>query len=466
MQNLNVKAVFSSQYETVSFLRDVDVASRVASVLAVQGAPASLLSTPPKAHLTLIIEELPLNDNAVTVHGSQLPGASSRSATVASLLTGQPAAVHGIVGDAWFARGKTMQNAYESAAEFPLVSQLQDVIALTNEMNGARQAVSISASSSRMLARALGVRPELRLRLGESVAVVDIVAGAFAATPVSSALSAEEVRALIVAEFPDHSVSHHQAFQALYGELAFGVNVLSGVAAAKRPMTDGALDSISLGVQGLAAVRRSFGAQSAEFASALALVKSALRRFEKLAADAYGSSAAVSSVVISINAGVEAEIALPEGLPVNAVALPHLYVTEQNRATACALLDIAGIASDCFSASKRAVMAPDAVPTAAAPVDPPVAVPVAIPVAAPANVSAPANVTAPVNSTAPVAPPSPVSADEVAMFQVILWASILMTAVILAVIISFCNMDVGEDSLLYRTTAIPTRPVASHHAAK
>ncbi|RLN48163.1 hypothetical protein BBJ29_000294 [Phytophthora kernoviae] len=54
------------------------------------------------------------------------------------------------------------------------------------------------------------------------------------------------------------------------------------------------------------------------------------------------------------------------------------------------------------------------------------------------------NATTKTNSTA-----SPVSMPDIAEFQIVLWTSVLLGAILLMAILAMCNMDTGRDSLLY-----------------
>lgn len=399
---------------------------------------------PARANLFVVVDgvtsqELNIRDLEVsaakTVRSSFSPSASP-AAMVASLLTGATPREHGIVADKWDYLGET---EYAFIHAFPTVSSVADVAA----QYSLGKSRIVSASASAMYARALGVRPALRSYGENSVSVqynvprgvVEVVGGGYAISP-ASGLSASDLKTVLLSHFRNEPLLETAEHTALYSELAMILSSVSELTV--RAQVASSADLYNFAITALNPIRAIHGTASSEYTSALSLVRRVIARAVEKIQHAYGKDQTLFEILAirtmprdteSINNKIVA-IASALNLDTSAVRAhyPHIYTD-----TASPCEAIAEISSETIDAI--------------CPVDYADRISEQLRLAGP-------SIAANRRDT--------VFAEDTNFETIAMWIMFMATWIVLAVIAiiivySFFQMDIGEDSLLYRMTNIPAQ---------
>lgn len=395
--------------------------------------------SPRKANLLVVVDgltsdELNLRDVELSaprsVRASFSPSASAAS-LLATMLTGVSPREHGIVADKWDYLGET-EHAYIHA--FPDVASIADILAQSSR----GESQIISASASPVFARALGVRPSLSAYAGRAASLqFDVhrssvlqVSGRFS-HPTASMTSAE-LKAVIRTHFRDVTLLETPEHTALYSELAMILLAVSDLSVHAQSTT--VPDLYNFAITALNPIKAIHGTSVSEYTSALALIRRTIVRAIEKIQHAYDNQAIYEVLCLRTTphtaehvASVASQVAHLLGMPVSEVLSfwPHVNT---EAISPCASLHAAGIDAFCpFSHEDRI-----AVQTAE------------VSQIADGHVLARAII-------------EEDSADEtVAAWLMFMFMWILLLLITFYIWWAFYNMDIGEDSLLYRLTAIPT----------
>lgn len=393
---------------------------------------------PARANLLVVVdgvtsEELNLRNVEISapkaVRSSFLPSASAVS-LLASMLTGATPREHGIVADKWDYLGET-EHAYIHV--FPEVAQIADALAQYSQ----GESNIVSASASPVFARALGVRPALSAYTSQSASLqfnvhtgsVEQIVGQKSSSV--AGLITADLLALLRSHFRDETLLETPEHTALYAELAMilkSVSELSvrGQASARHP------DLFSFAVTALNPIRAIHGTQNSEYTSALALVrKTIVRAIEKIQ-HAY-SDKAIYEVLCVLSTprtsedvlSIASTVASTLDMPMSAVlaTFPHIN-TEIS--FPCESLARAGVEAVCPHTRAERIAAQEAT----------------------------------ISSNVAFLNAREVIKEDTADETVATWLMFMFTWIGLLIITyfiwyAFYTMDIGEDSLLYRMTAIP-----------
>lgn len=398
--------------------------------------------SPSRANLFFVVDgvtgqELNLRDVEISaskkVRSTFAPSASP-AALVASMLTGATPREHGIVADKWDYLGET-EHAFIHA--FPAVATISDVAAQYT----LGKSKIVSASASPMFARALGLRPTLNSYADNSVSMqydvqmgsTKVVSGnAFGAQQ----FDASDLKELLLTHFRSENLLDTPEHTALYAELAMILSSVSDLSV--RAQTSTVADLYNFAITALNPIRSIHGVASSEYTSALSLVRRVISRAVEKVQHAYGKDKTLFEVLAvrtlprseTLNDQIAA-IAAVFDMDNEQVAefYPHIYTSTP--------LPCAAIFSS--SAAEAAVHCPTTFDERRE---------------------------KQINSAG-----SHLSIDRRAVFEentyeetIPVWQMFMFTwialSIITAVIVyTFFNMDIGEDSLLYRMTQIPTQSV-------
>lgn len=394
--------------------------------------------SPARANLFVVVDgvtsqELNLRDLEVsaakTVRSSFSPSASP-AAMVASLLTGATPREHGIVADKWDYLGET---EYAFIHAFPAVASIADVAA---QYSLGKSRV-VSASASAMYARALGVRPALNgysdsaiaLQYNVARAAVEVVSG-LAVSP-ASGLSSADLNTILLSHFRNEPLLETAEHKALYAELAMILASVSELSVHAQTATN--VDLYNFAVTALNPIRAIHGAASSEYTSALSLVRRVIARAVEKIQHAYGKDRTVFEILsIRTTARTQedentiATIATALNMPVEQVAAhyPHIYTDAESP---CMLLSTE-INAFCPTAyadriAEQLRLADDSI----------------------------------IGNRRTTVFQENTNFETVSIWLMFMATWITLGIIALIIIYSFFQMDIGEDSLLYRMTNIPAQ---------
>jgi hypothetical protein len=395
---------------------------------------------PKRANLMLVVDgvtsrELNLRGVEISegkpVRASSAPVASSAS-LLASMLTGATPRQHGIVADKWEYLGET-EHAYIHA--YPQVASIAEIVAQMSF--GASQIVSASASP--IFARALGIRPTLSaygthatsLQYNVHANQVQQIAGHLASP--AAQLEASALVSVLRAHFRDETFLETPEHLALYAELAM---ILKSVAELSlRAQVASVPDMYSFAITALNPIGAIHGTGASEYTSALALVRKTIVRAIEKVQHAYGNDKIVYEVLClrttprtqeEVSAAI-AHVAQVLGMDLEQTSRfwPHIITESFNP---CSELHSAGIDAYCPYTHDDRVFQQQLT-------------------ANQISISQDAHSRAVIEGT---------SADEtVSQWLMFMFTWIILTIITYFIWYAFYNMDIGEDSLLYRMTAIP-----------
>jgi len=394
------------------------------------------LFSPRRANLMLVVDGVTgreLNLRGVEISASKEIRSSSSpvaspAALLASMLTGATPRQHGIVADKWEYLGET-EHAYIHA--YPHHASVAEIVAQTS--SGASHIVAASASQA--FSRALGIRPSLNaygtlaasLHYNVHTQHVEQVAGHFDA-PVAQ-LDATALLNILRTHFRDEHFLESPEHVALYAELAMILKSVSELSL--RAQAAASPDLYSFAITALNPIRAIHGTGSSEYTSALALVRKTIVRAIEKVQHAYDDKAIYEVVCIRTTPRASEEMAAQIAHVAHVLGLtseetasffPHVNTGVTNP---CIDLKAAGIQAHCLASNTDRLMVQQDTDAAR-------------------------------QSLAKRA----VIEDKTAEDTVNSWLMFMFTWILLAVLTffiwwAFYNMDIGEDSVLYRMTNIP-----------
>jgi len=410
----------------------------VASGSTAESVPLSHdMFAPRRANLMVVVDgvtgrELNLRGVEISaskeIRSSSLPVASS-TALLASMLTGATPRQHGIVADKWDYLGET-EHAYIHA--YPQQASLAEIVAQASSGH----AQVIAASASQAFSRALGLRPSLNaygtlaasLQYNVHSQRVEQVAGHLDSAVAH--LDATELVAILRTHFRDETLLDTPEHLALYAELAMILKSVSELSL--RAQAAASPDLYSFAITALNPIRTIHGTGASEYTSALALVRKTIVRAIEKVQHAYDDKAIYEVVCIRTtpraSEEVTAQIAhvaqvLDLSFDETARYFPHINTYLSNP---CATLKAAGIQAHCIADSGERLYAQQ--------------------------------------NSAELRQAfqfkRAVIEDKDAEATVASWLMFMFTWIFLVIITffiwwAFYNMDIGEDSVLYRMTNIP-----------
>ena len=399
-------------------------------------------------------------------HSFKLVGQSyPRSATAlsATLATGATVAQHGIVGDGWFTPDGVKQHAYESAAAAATVGSVADIV---SQSFGGRS-LTASVSSTPALAAAHAVHPSLRAAHPSWHNLAFAVKGRAFASLYPSAqhhleLSFGDVEHILASEGLPKLVkdarfslnAHERSLQVTVGahsatysleteecaeffaELVFVdhlLHQLQDAPALAELVADQYPDSYAITLSALRGVREKFGERSPQFLVAVRLLDSAVPAIVDRVAAMYGNSVVAEVVVL----GAERHVL---GASVVA-AVERVLPTEASDEFFPAIYTRPGTDAALVCASLKHEFADDK--------DVQV-------LCAPAAAHATAQGAQLIASESRVfqtmgvgAAATPVTDADIAIYQIVLWTSILLVLVVVGVVYGLLGMENKRDSMLY-----------------
>lgn len=395
------------------------------------------LFEPRRANLMVVVDGVTgreLNLRGVEISASKEIRSSSSpvaspAALLASMLTGVTPRQHGIVADKWEYLGET-EHAYIHA--YPQHASLAEIVA---QASSGRSHV-VAASASQAFSRALGLRPSLNaygtfaasLQYNVHSQRVEQVAGHFDAAVAH--LDSTELLAVLRTHFRDETLLETPEHLALYAELAMLLKSVSELSL--RAQAAASPDLYSFAITALNPIRAIHGTGASEYTSALALVRKTIVRAIEKVQHAYDDKAIYEVICMRTtpraSEEVTAQIAhvaqvLELTLDETARYFPHIHTYLNNP---CVALNAAGIQAHCIAdqiarlnAQQDAAELRQAFQNKRAVIE-----------------------------------------DKDAEATVASWLMFMFTWIVLAIITffiwwAFYNMDIGEDSVLYRMTNIP-----------
>lgn len=391
---------------------------------------------PARANLFVVVDgvtsqELNMRDLEVsaakTVRSSFSPSASA-AAMVASLLTGATPREHGIVADKWDYLGET---EYAFIHAFPGVASIADVAA----QYSLGKSRIVSASASAMYARALGVRPALNSYGDHSVSVqynvqrsvVEIVAG-LTSSP-ASGLNSADLNTILLSHFRSEVLLDTTEHKALYAELAMILASVSDLSVHAQTATSA--DLYNFAITALNPIRAIHGSASSEYTSALSLVRRVIARAVEKVQHAYGKDSTIFEILsirsMPRTASDEEKIvavALAFNMEESQVRAhyPHIYTSTE---APCSMLP-ANVEAVCATTFQDRVLEQIRV--------------------AGDSISFHRRYTVFQEET---------NFETVSSWLMFTAVWITMAVIALIIVYAFFQMDIGEDSLLYRMTNIP-----------
>jgi hypothetical protein len=403
------------------------------------------LFAPRRANLMLVVDgvtsqELNLRNVEISaskvVRSSSSPAASSAS-LLASMLTGATPREHGIVADKWEYLGET-EHAYIHA--FPDRASVADILA--QYTFGSAQIVSASASP--MFARALGLRPTLSAYSTHASTVqfnvfnsrVEQISGHLSSSVAH--LSSENLISIIHTHFRDETLLETPEHQALYAELAMILKSVSELSLRAQVAT--VPDMYSFAITALNPIRAIHGTAASEYTSALSLVRKTIVRAIEKVQHAYEDKAIYEVLCIRMTPVKTTEQAVVTVYRVSDILglsfeqtsafWPHINTELINP---CSELHAAGIEAYCPFTRDDRVMQQQSNALYAE------------------QTGSDAFTRAVIDGS---------TADEtVAQWLMFMFTWILLAVITYIIWYAFYSMDIGEDSLLYRMTAIPQQRV-------
>lgn len=401
--------------------------------------------TPRKANVLVVVdgvtsEELALNreqaivSEPLAIRASFAPAASS-AALLATMLTGAAPHEHGIVADQWDYLGET-EHAYVHV--FPEIAQVADVLA----QHSLGRSHIVAASASPVFARALGLRPALdsygyhaaSLQYNVHSSRVIQVAGNDV-SPVAE-LELPQLLEILRAHFRDITLLDTSEHTALYAELAMMLKAVSNLAA-KGQSPVAFPDLYNFAISALNPIRSIHGTQASEYTAALALVRKTIVRVIEKVQQAYDNQAIYEVVCFRTSSRSEdqfANVAYTVATALNVAVeritqtFPHIYLPESfDTAAACRALSALNIDAFCpHSVVERVTTQQSNLNDAFAQA---------------------------LKARAVIVDDN--ADDTVASWLMFMFYWILFIVIVYFIWYFFYNMDIGEDSLLYRITAIP-----------
>ena len=393
--------------------------------------------SPSHANLFVVIdgltsEELSLHQedlsHPIPIRSSYFPSASA-SSLLATVLTGKTPRIHGIIADKWDYLGET-EHAYVHA--YPGAAQVADILV---QATSGRSRV-ISASASPIFARALSVRTSLIQYAQQSIAT-HFNTNTRMAQPLEGfnfpPLSQQDLIELLQSHFRDLVLIDTEEHKTLYAELALILKSVSDLHT--RAQVSTSPDLFNFAISALNPIRTLHSKDSSEYTSAVALVRQVLLRAMDKIQRAYGTESTSFQILCIKSTRKESELipkvaSLISGTPKIEEFFPNIYTPDDRD---CQILAASGIQVFCPNSFQSRIQAQNNWLS---------------------YYSTKFERTIIVGGT---------EQETVAFWHMFMFTWIAFIVMVLIVWYCLYNMDIGEDSLLYRMTAIPNGDSAHVH---